>query len=77
MMCHSQDDHSLQNLESCMADEYSVMTSSQRELDAFRARKVALITGISGQVSFSFPIFIFVPELPLRSLKIGLDVITV
>ncbi|VDD87762.1 unnamed protein product [Enterobius vermicularis] len=42
-------DHSLQNLESCMADEYSVMTSSQRELDAFRARKVALITGISGQ----------------------------
>lgn len=40
---------SLQNLESCMEDEYSVMAASQTELDTFRARKVAIITGISGQ----------------------------
>uniref|UniRef100_A0A7E4WAE6 GDP-mannose 4,6-dehydratase n=1 Tax=Panagrellus redivivus TaxID=6233 RepID=A0A7E4WAE6_PANRE len=35
--------------ESCIANGHDVMASSNDELEAFRARKVALITGISGQ----------------------------
>uniref|UniRef100_A0A9J2PHI9 GDP-mannose 4,6-dehydratase n=1 Tax=Ascaris lumbricoides TaxID=6252 RepID=A0A9J2PHI9_ASCLU len=40
---------SLQGLEACMDDTDPVTASTKSELDTFRARKVALITGISGQ----------------------------
>ncbi|VDM27560.1 unnamed protein product [Toxocara canis] len=42
-------DTSLQGPEACMGDTNLVTVLTQSELDAFRARKVALITGISGQ----------------------------
>ncbi|CAD5218372.1 unnamed protein product [Bursaphelenchus okinawaensis] len=37
------------NLENCLEHEGQVMSTTQQDLDEFRARKVALITGISGQ----------------------------
>lgn len=39
----------LQGLEACIGQSHEVMTTPAAELEAFRARKVALITGISGQ----------------------------
>uniref|UniRef100_A0A0N5AC07 GDP-mannose 4,6-dehydratase n=1 Tax=Syphacia muris TaxID=451379 RepID=A0A0N5AC07_9BILA len=39
----------LQDLETCMENKNSAVTLSKEELEDFRSRKVALITGISGQ----------------------------
>ncbi|CAI5448759.1 unnamed protein product [Caenorhabditis angaria] len=38
-----------EGLESCIENSHNIMASSAADLEAFRARKVALITGISGQ----------------------------
>uniref|UniRef100_A0A915PJ62 GDP-mannose 4,6-dehydratase n=1 Tax=Setaria digitata TaxID=48799 RepID=A0A915PJ62_9BILA len=39
----------IEALEDCLDDSYSMKAIGQMEIDKFRARKVALITGISGQ----------------------------
>ncbi|CAL2039720.1 unnamed protein product [Caenorhabditis brenneri] len=39
----------VEGLEACIGQSHEVMTTPAAELEAFRARKVALITGISGQ----------------------------
>lgn len=44
----------LQEFENCINSREKTMEDSKAELEAYRARKVALITGISGQVILLF-----------------------
>uniref|UniRef100_A0AC34Q9K2 GDP-mannose 4,6-dehydratase n=1 Tax=Panagrolaimus sp. JU765 TaxID=591449 RepID=A0AC34Q9K2_9BILA len=43
------DNHNRCEFESCITDSVDAMDETKAELEAYRARKVALITGISGQ----------------------------